>query len=112
MAVRADGYEVVRWGDRVVRVHRLIAESVLGRRLLPEEEVHHRNGDKLDNRPENLAVMADRAAHMREHRKVSCVNGHPLSGENVYVRRDTGQRQCKECKRESVRRWHRRHRGA
>lgn len=37
--------------------HRLIAEAVLGRRLASNDHVHHRNGIKHDNRPENLQVM-------------------------------------------------------
>lgn len=51
------------------RLHRLVMEQSLGRYLGPEEHVHHRNGDKADNRPENLQVMTN-SEHRRLHAQI------------------------------------------
>lgn len=47
--------------------HRLVMEGVLGRYLRHEEVVHHMNHVRDDNRPENLMLLPDQAAHQREH---------------------------------------------
>lgn len=49
-----------------VAEHRLVMEQKLGRFLRNNEIVHHINGNKLDNRPENLEVMTA-SEHCRLH---------------------------------------------
>jgi hypothetical protein len=36
--------------------HILVAEGLLGRYLMDDETIHHRNGVRDDNRPENLEL--------------------------------------------------------
>ena len=46
----------------------LVIEKYLGRYVLPTEVVHHINGDKIDNRIENLMVLS-RKEHASYHHK-------------------------------------------
>ena len=51
-----DGYLCKRISGKQILQHRLVMEQVIGRPLKPTERVHHKNGDRQDNRPENLEL--------------------------------------------------------
>lgn len=50
-----------------VHSHRVVAETHLGRKLKPEEVVHHGDDDKQNNAPSNLYVLPSQALHARVH---------------------------------------------
>lgn len=64
--VRKDGYVEEHTGRKYVLQHRFVMERALGRELATREHVHHRNGDRGDNRLENLERI-DVVEHIRMH---------------------------------------------
>lgn len=57
-----------------VREHRLVIEAIMGRFLIPGEEVHHLDGDKKNNDPKNLVFFATKREHL-----VTCHSGNGLN---------------------------------
>ncbi len=48
-------------------LHRVLAEQLLGRLLLPGEIVHHKDGNKRNNMPGNLEILPSQSAHAKAH---------------------------------------------
>lgn len=70
--VDADGYVNVHMPDHphakkngTILEHRVVFEKKIGRYLKPSEVVHHKNGVKHDNRPDNLELFSSNADHLR-----------------------------------------------
>jgi hypothetical protein len=62
----ANGYIRIRVGRSYVLEHRIIMEQYLGRKLDVNENVHHKNENKEDNRIENLELIS-RPQHSKYH---------------------------------------------
>ena len=61
------GYIKVYVAGRWLFEHRVVMEKMLGRPLAKTEDVHHRNGQKDDNSPENLEIITH-ASHLSHHK--------------------------------------------
>ena len=65
--LKAKGYiEITKGANKGRMQHRVVMESILGRKLLPYECVHHKDGRKANNHPDNLEIMT-RSEHSRHH---------------------------------------------
>lgn len=69
-----------------VAEHRLVMESIIGRFLLPTESVHHIDGNKENNSPENLMLMKSESEHRKLHVKYRTFNSKGFDGH-----RESGQ---------------------
>jgi len=50
-----------------VHEHRVVAEQLLGRSLTDDEVVHHVDGNKRNNTPDNLMVLPSQSEHAKLH---------------------------------------------
>jgi hypothetical protein len=65
-----------RHGNYVLE-HRLVMEQKLGRYLHPKEVVHHIDGNRLNNVPENLIVFGSNGEHLRHELMGKCPKWTP-----------------------------------
>jgi hypothetical protein len=78
-AIGKNGYLDMRIDGRRVNEHILVAERALGKPLPKGSVVHHANQNKLDNRPNNLAIFPNEAYHKLIHMRMAArdICGNP-----------------------------------
>ena len=59
---------------RTVFSHRLLAVAEYGLEAIRGKDVHHKNGCKFDNRPDNIELLS-RSEHRKRHAEGELVNG-------------------------------------
>ena len=101
------GYGQMRVGDRMQRTHRITYEAFVGP-LVGGMHIDHLCRVRACCNPAHLEQVSPRVNCLRgetiaakNSNKTECVHGHPLTGENVYLRPDRPGRNCRQCKAEA-----------
>jgi len=67
------GYMLIKRGGLFLLEHRVIMEEMLGRELIPKvESVHHINGIRDENRPENLELWVGGIRYGQRAHQIEC----------------------------------------
>lgn len=90
----------------ISKVHRLVALAFHGP-CPPGLETRHLDGNRLNNRPENLryGTHSENGQDMVRHgehnqaRKTHCLRGHEFTSENTAYRPNRKERICRTCHR-------------
>ncbi|KKL07948.1 hypothetical protein LCGC14_2580850 [marine sediment metagenome] len=71
--------------------HIIIAEKMLGRYLRPGEIVHHINGVKDYNKPENIHVYKNISEHQKLHGQLEKISFLLIKKEVIKFNKETGE---------------------
>lgn len=99
LSVFSNGYVAVLLGDNkgYVFEHVLVAENFLGRKLRRDEEVHHLNFNRADNRPSNLLVLPG-TQHSKLHKWLQASSFRFLQPDYASLSKKEILGQCPRCK--------------
>lgn len=111
-AVNGDGYGLPSVRGRRIMVHRLAWEATNGS-ISADHVIDHLCRVRCCINPLHMECVSPVENVMRGHgptatnaRKLTCRNGHELSGDNCRI--DRGRRHCRTCDREWMRAYRRR----
>lgn len=101
-AKNSAGYARLAIGRGHVRAHRFAFELLVG--PIPEGLVlDHLCRNRGCVNPKHLEPVTTENVRRGEAVKTHCIRGHELTDENVYVKKNDGQRRCRLCRNA----WHR-----
>jgi len=102
----ARGYGQIRIDGRTQSVHRLSYELLKGP-IPPGLHLDHKCRVRPCWNPEHLEPVTNKENILRGNgpsahnaKRTHCINGHTLTGDNLYLYPGDGSRKCKECKRQ------------
>ena len=104
------GYGMVNSGvhAKTVLAHRLVYELLVGR-IRKNRELDHKCRITACVNPDHLEQVshAENMARGINATRPFCVNGHPRTAENTYLRKDKNSKQCRICNTEKNQRRYR-----